>query len=333
MDLTLYRSNTRNQVLNAPVSTSSGYTSAVINSGNVLNKGIEITIGAKPFKWWDINVNFARNMNKILALNALVSDYYTLSSARWGNVTIVAKSGEEYGAIMGRSFLRDDKGKIILDGNRLPQYSARDTHLGNSQYKWIGGITNRFSCKAISLTILLDIKQGGSIYSMTNLLAYSSGLQKGTLEGREGWVRSEQQRIAAGIAEEDWTPNDGLQLKGVQQNPSGGGGGRPQSKDVTVYVNPQVYWQRVTGNIPEPFIYDASFIKVRQLNLDYILPHFNKRIKDITISLVARNPFILSKHIPNVDPESSYNNTTGQGLEYGALPTHRSYGINLNAKF
>jgi TonB-linked SusC/RagA family outer membrane protein len=333
IDATLYRSNTRNQVLNAPVSTSSGYTSAVINSGNVLNAGWEITAGLKPFKCWDINVNFARNQNKILALNALVSDYYTLSSARWGNVTIVAKSGEEYGAIMGRSFLRDDKGRMILDGNKMPQYSSRDTHLGNSQYKWIGGITNRFSWKGIALTILLDIKQGGSIFSMTNLLAYTSGLQKGTLEGREGWVYSEQERVAAGISEGDWTPKNGLELKGVQQTPTGGGGGRPQSKEVIVYVNPQIYWQRVTDNIPEPFVYDASFVKVRQLNLDYTLPHFNKMIKDITISLVARNPFILSKHIPNVDPESSYNNTTGQGLEYGSLPTRRSYGINLNAKF
>lgn len=333
IDATWYRSNTRNQVLNAPVSTSSGYTSAVINSGNVLNHGIEVTLGLKPVAWWNINVNFARNQNKILALNALVSDYYTLASARWANVTIVAKSGEEYGSIMGRSFLRDSKGKMILDGNKLPQYSTRDTRLGNSQYRWFGGITNRFSYKRISLTILLDIKQGGNIYSMTNLLAYASGLQKGTLEGREGWARSEQERVAVGAPPNEWTPKTGLELQGVQQNPAGGGGGRPQSKEVTVFVDPQLYWQRVTGNIPEPFIYDASFVKVRQLNIDYTLPHLNKMIKEVTISLVARNPFILSKHIPNVDPESSYNNVNGQGLEYGALPTRRSYGINLNAKF
>jgi TonB-linked SusC/RagA family outer membrane protein len=333
IDAAWYRSNTRNQVLNAPVSTSSGYTGAVINSGNVLNQGFEFTLGLKPFKWWDISANFARNQNKILALNALVSDYYTLSSARWGNVTIVARSGEEYGTIMGRGFLRDDKGRMILDGNKLPQYSPGDIPLGNSQYKWFGGITNRFSYKALSLTILLDVKQGGKIFSMTNLLAYASGLQKGTLEGREGWARSEEERIAAGMSPEDWVAKDGLQLKGVQQNSSGGGGGRPQSKDVVVYVNPQVYWQRVKDNIPQPFIYDASFIKVRQLNLDYTLPHFNKMIKEVMISLVARNPFILSKHIPNVDPESGYNNVNGQGLEYGALPTRRSFGINLQAKF
>ncbi|SFF01144.1 TonB-linked outer membrane protein, SusC/RagA family [Chitinophaga sp. CF118] len=340
LDATWYRSNTRNQVLNAPVSTSSGYTSAVINSGNVLNHGLEVTLGIKPVVSrnfnWDVNINFARNKNKILALNALVSDYYTLSSARWGNATIVAKSGEEYGTIMGRTFLRDNLGRMILDTKMLPQYSERDSRLGNSQYKWIGGITNRFSYKNLALSVLVDIKQGGSIFSMTNLLAYATGQQKGTLEGREEWVRSEQERMASGTDETTWVPTGGLHLKGVQQNSAGGGLGRPLYKEVAVYVDPQVYWQRVAYNIPEASVYDASFVKVRQLNIDYSLPHylFEKTvIKTVTFSLIARNPFILSKHIPNVDPESSYNNLNGQGFEYGALPTRRSYGINLNAKF
>jgi hypothetical protein len=332
VDATLYSSSTRNQVLNAPVSSSSGYTSAVINSGNVRNRGVEVTLGLKPFVGkgfnWDIDVNFARNQNKILALNSLVSDYYTLSSARWGNVTIVAKSGEEYGSIMGRSFLRDSQGDLVLDGNNLPQYNTRDTKLGNSQYKWIGGINNRFSYKRISLSILLDIKHGGSIFSMTNLLSYSNGLQKGTLTGREGWARSEKERLAAGVTPADWIPTGGLKVEGVFLNENAGGAGRPMYEDVSAYVNPQVYWQRVADNIPEPFIYDASFVKVRQLNIDYRLPFFRK---EVIVSLVSRNPFILSKHIPNVDPESTYNNTNAQGLEYGSLPTRRSFGINIHA--
>jgi hypothetical protein len=332
VDATLYRSNTRNQVLNAPVSSSSGYTSAVINSGNVRNQGVEVTLGLKPVVSkafnWSIDVNFARNQNKILALNSLVSDYYTLSSARWGNVTIVAKSGAEYGSIMGRSFLRDSQGHMILDGNNLPQYNSRDTKLGNSQYKWIGGISNRFSYKRISLTVLLDIKHGGSIFSMTNLLSYANGSQKGTIEGREGWMRSERERLAAGVSETEWEPTGGLYVEGVTLNTNGGGVGRPRYVDVAGYVNPQVYWQRLKDNIPAPFIYDASFVKVRQLNIDYRLPFFRQ---EVIVSLVARNPFILSKHIPNVDPESTYNNTNAQGLEYGSLPTRRSYGINIHA--
>jgi TonB-linked SusC/RagA family outer membrane protein len=322
-DGTVYRSNTRNQVLNAPISSGSGYTSAVINSGNVRNQGVEVTLGLKPivnkYFSWSVDVNFARNQNKILALNSLVSDYYTLSSARWGNVTIVAKSGEEYGSIMGRGFLRDNQGRLILDGNNLPQYNSRDTKLGNSQYKWIGGISNRFAYKRVALNVLIDVKHGGNIFSMTNLLSYANGLQKGTLAGREEWARSEKQRLNAGVGEGDWVPTGGLHVTGLSLNSLD----RPRYEEVDAFVNPEAYWQRVTDNIPEPFIYSASFVKVRQLSIDYT-------IKNVVISLVSRNPFILSKHIPNVDPESTYNNTNGQGLEYGALPTRRSYGINIH---
>jgi len=330
LDLTWYKTNTKNQILDAPISTTSGYTTAIINSGNIENKGIEITLGLKPIVSstfnWEINLNFARNRNKIIKLSPLVSSYYTLASARWANASIVAKEGERYGIIVGHDFLKDSAGNLILDANNLPQYDPTDKKLGNSQYDWTGGINNRFSYKNISFSFLLDFKQGGNIYSMTNLLAYSNGRQKGTLKGREGWVSSEKQRVAAGATAANWVATDGLPISGVNAN-----GGK-----VNAYVNPQTYWQRVAGNIPAAFIYDASYIKVRQINLDYSLPAStikNTPLKECTISLVARNPFILSKHVPNIDPESSYNNSNGQGFEYGSLPTRRSYGINLYLKF
>ncbi len=118
-----------------------------------------------------------------------------------------------------------------------------------------------------------------------------------------------------------WTPTGGRQVTGVQQtgtNPDG----TPVYKEVTAFVSPQAWWQRVTDNIPEQFIYDASFVKIRQLNIDYTFPKTmlrNTPFKDLAISLIGRNLFTLSKHVPNVDPESSYNNGNGQGFEYGSL--------------
>ena len=170
---------------------------------------------------------------------------------------------------------------------------------------------------------------------MTNLLAYANGRQKGTLEGREGWALSEKARLAAGKTPAEWTPTGGLAIKGVQTD-GVDADNKPKYKDAAGFVNPQSYWTRVTDNIPEPFIYDASFVKIRQLNIDYNFPKSilgNGVIRDLTVSLVARNLFTISKHIPNVDPESSYNNSNGQGFEYGSLPTRRSYGINVYAKF
>jgi len=331
LDLTWYQTNTRNQILEAPISTTSGYVTAIINSGNIQNKGIEITLGLKPIVSrifnWEINLNFAQNRNKIIQLSPLVSKYYTLASARWANASIVAQEGERYGIIVGHDFLKDSiSGKLILDANHLPQYDPTDKKLGNSQYDWTGGINNKFTYKNISFSFLLDIKQGGNIYSMTNLLAYSTGRQKGTLAGREEWVSSEKARVAAGATAANWVATGGLPVSGIDAN----------GKDVSAYVNPQTYWQRVAGNIPAAFIYDASYIKVRQISLDYAIPASiikNTHLKECTISLVARNPFILSQHVPNIDPESSYNNSNGQGFEYGSLPTRRSYGINLYLKF
>jgi len=323
LDLSWYRSNTRYQVLNAPLSPATGYTSAVINSGNVLNKGMEIALGFKPFAGrtfsWEININAAYNRNRILALSPLVSGYYTLATARWGNVSIVAQEGAAYGMITGRKFLRDQQGRLILDANYLPRYDPSAATLGNSQYNWTGGVLQQFNYKNLSLGILLDIKQGGDIYSMTNLLAYANGRHKGTLEGREAWQQG----------------TGGYPVKGVQQTGTDASN-QPIYREVSAYVNPQVYWQRISGNIPEPFIYDASFVKLRQLSIDYRLPATlfrNTLIKELALSLVARNLFTLSKHIPNVDPESVYNNSNAQGFEYGSLPARRSCGINLYAKF
>jgi TonB-linked SusC/RagA family outer membrane protein len=330
LDATWYHSKTNDQVLNAPVSTTSGYTSAVINSGNIRNEGVEIALGGTPVTHkdfsWDARIIFSRNMNRILSLNSLMSPYYPMAVARWGNASVVAKKDAEYGMLTGRHFLRDAKGRMVLDGNNLPKYTTADSRLGSNQYAWTGSITNRFAYKRLGLTVLVDIKYGGDIYSMTNLLAYEKGKQKGTLEGREGWARSEQERISAGKTPEEWTATGGLPIKGVEA---------ATGNEVTAYVNPQAYWKRLAENIPEAFVYDASFVKIRELHLDYELPQyaFNKLFSEATVSLVARNPFTLYKAVPNIDPESSYNNTTAQGLEYGSLPTRKSYGIKLFVKF
>ncbi|WP_109700794.1 SusC/RagA family TonB-linked outer membrane protein [Chitinophaga deserti] len=339
LDVTWYQSNTRNQILNAPISSSSGYTSAVINSGNVRNRGVEVTMLVKPASTknfnWDVNLNFARNRNKILELSPLVSGFYTLASARWANASIVAEEGQEYGIIVGRKFQRTEQGKIILDANNLPLYDATDTKIGSGQYEWIGGINNRFTYKNISLGVLLDIKQGGHIYSMTNLLAHANGRQKNTLEGREGWAESERARLAAGQTPANWVPTGGRSVSGVRQT-GVDADNKPIYTDVTAFVSPQAWWQRVTDNIPEEFIYSASFVKIRQLNIDYTFPKSflrNGVFRELAVSLIGRNLFTISKHVPNVDPESSYNNSNGQGFEYGSLPTRRTYGVNLYAKF
>ena len=100
-------------------------------------------------------------------------------------------------------------------------------------------------------------------------------------------------------------------------------------------MNNETYWFDVSRNTPLPFIYDNSYVKCREITLAYTVPQgaLGKAVKGLTVSFVARNPFIVWKNIPNIDPDSNFNNTTGMGLEYGSLPSRKSYGLNVNLKF
>jgi hypothetical protein len=180
--------------------------------------------------------------------------------------------------------------------------------LVNGVYKWTGGFSNDFSYKNFNLSFLIDFKLGAKIFSGTNYNLYLTGLQKNTLEGRDG----------------------GISVSGVDEN------GNAFSKSG---INAQTYWQWIANNtITEEFVYDASFAKLRELSLGYNLPNsFLKRslpfVQSLQLSLVGRNLWTIFKHTPNIDPESSYNNTNGQGLELNGYPSTRNIGFNLNIKF
>lgn len=203
--------------------------------------------------------------------------------------------------------------------------------MGNASWKWTGGITTTLTYKNLSLNAIFDVKVGADLYSMSARASYESGKAKETLAGREDWYKSEEQRQEAGIAKgsTSWKPTGGYIAPGVIDN----GDGTYRKNDI--YVNPEDYWMNVCRNAPSMFIYDNSYVKCRELTLSYNVPQqwLKKAINGLTISLVARNPFIVWKNIPNIDPDSNYNNTTGMGLEYGSLPSRKSYGISVNVKF
>ena len=243
-----------------------------------------------------------------------------------------AKVGENFGAIVGPDFKRNENGDILIDPQTgLPQYDKSNHVLGNASWDWTGGLGTTLTYKNLSLSALFDIKVGADLYSMSARASYESGKSKETLAGREEWYRSEEQRQAAGIAKgsPDWTPTGGFIAPGVIDN--GDGTYRPND----IYINPEDYWMSVCRNAPSMFIYDNSYIKCREITLSYRVPQswLKNVVKGLTVSFVARNPFIVWKNIPNIDPDSNYNNTTGMGLEYGSLPSRRSYGFNVNLKF
>ena len=335
LDITYYSQKSKNQIMGMASSWTSGYTYRLINAGEIDNKGVEIALNTRPIQTkdfsWDLNLNFSKNSNKVRRLVDDM-DMFELEKASWLDVQVAAKVGENFGSIVGPDFKRNNAGQILIDPSTgLPEYDKSNHVLGNASWKWTGGITTTLTYKNLSLNAIFDVKVGADLYSMSARASYESGKAKETLAGREDWYKSEEQRQEAGIAKGSagWKPTGGYIAPGVIDN----GDGTYRKNDI--YVNPEDYWMNVCRNAPSMFIYDNSYVKCRELTLSYNVPQqwLKKAINGLTISLVARNPFIVWKNIPNIDPDSNYNNTTGMGLEYGSLPSRKSYGISVNVKF
>lgn len=318
-DLTYYDKQTTNDIVKITVSPTSGYNQSIENIGKIRNRGFELLLKGTPLKTrhfsWSTSFNFSVNNNKVLYIGGVQSIVINGAIPRWGSeVSISNVVGLPYGQIMGYAYKRDSKGnKIFSDGTTDPVPAGEPVPtglqpLGSTVYKQTGGFSNEFHYKDFSLTLLVDFKYGAKLYSGTNLLLYYYGLQKATLQGRDGGY------IGKGVTE----------------------GGHPN----TIAVPAQQYFQDIsaggTDHIAEEFVYDASFIKWRAATLGYTLPATLLKkgfIKGLSISLVGRNLAVLMKHTPNIDPESSINNTNGQGLELTGYPATRSWGVNVNFKF
>ena len=335
LDFTYYSQLSKNQIMGMASSSTSGYGYRLINAGEIENKGVEIALNTRPIQTkdfsWDLNFNFSKNSNKVKKLVDDM-DMFELEKATWLDVQVAAKVGENFGSIVGPDFQRNENGDILIDPSTgLPMYDKSNHVLGNASWDWTGGVYTNFSYKNISLSAVFDVKVGADLYSMSARAAHETGKSMATLEGREAWYKSEEARQAAGYAKDspDWIPTGGFIAPGVIDN----GDGTYRENDIV--INPEKYWMSVCRNAPSMFIYDNSYVKCREITLSYTLPKaWLKNVVDgLTISFVARNPFIVWKNIPNIDPDSNYNNTTGMGMEYGSLPSRKRYGFNVNVKF
>lgn len=345
LQATYYSQASRDQIIKVPAPLSSGFAMQVINAGVITNKGLELMVSGKPIAnkdfTWDVSLNFARNKSDVKELADGVP-FVSLSDARWLGVSVVAQPNAAYGSIIGYDYMKDDKGEIILDPVTLtPQPSAERTTIGKGVFDWTGGMVTTFTYKNISLGGVLDVKYGAQLFSMTNLFAAIRGSLETTLPGRAEWIESEEKRQSAGKTIDEWKAMGQVQgyvPQGVVQTGTDSQG-KPVYSTNTKAVDPSVYWGNFysDGNgIAVPFIYNATYVKVREITLSYRIMSKGIRkagFKDLSVAVVSRNPFIIYKDVPNVDPDSNYNNGNGQGFEYGSLPSRRSWGFNLNFRF
>lgn len=317
-DMAYYTKNTKDDIAVVTTSGASGYGSKVMNVGEIQNQGVEFMVNVVPVQtpkfMWNSTVNFAYNDSEVKYLGGASSLQIDGATARFGNVSVQNVVGSSFGELIGYKYKRDENGNIVFkDG--IAQADSELSSLGNGVYKLTGGWNNSFKYKDFTLAFLLDFKVGAKLFSGTNYSLYSEGLHKSTLAGR---TPADPNAMITGV--------------GVMV----GDNGNYETNNVA--VDAQTYYKGITrNNISEEFIYDASFLKLRELSLGYEFPRAlltkMKVVKGLNVSLVGRNLWTIIKHTDNIDPESAYNNTNGQGLELNGYPATRNIGFNVNVKF
>ncbi|MDR1021883.1 MAG: SusC/RagA family TonB-linked outer membrane protein, partial [Prevotellaceae bacterium] len=316
-DMAYYKKNTKDDIAVVTTSKTSGFSAQVMNIGEIENSGFEFMVDAVPVHIrdfsWNTTFNFAINSSEVIYLG---EDVERLSidgaQANGGGVWIHNIVGKSYGEIVGYKYKRSPDGQIVYV-NGIPQREDEVSELGSGVYKWTGGWNNRLNYKNFTLDFLIDFKLGAKLFSGTNRNLTSTGMHKQTLQGREN-SGSEKTLVGDGVM----LDANGSYVKN------------------TVAVTAQEYWGGVSS-VAEDFIYDASFIKLREVSLGYTFPQSilgkQRFVKGLNVSLVARNLWTILKYTDNIDPESAINNTNGQGLELNGYPTTRNIGFNLNVKF
>lgn len=334
LDLTYYTSNTINQILNIPLSITSGYGSRSINAGKIRNWGYEAMLNIQGIRnrnfQWTTDVNFSANRSKVIELRDGLTNL-VMASRR---VTVEARVGERMGDLYGIGFARvqnsdpnapyyDASGKfvgqMVFDPNNgRPVRTTNRIKLGNYNPDFMVGLNNSFTWKGVNLSFLFDIRSGGKLYSETQTVGREGGIIIESLEGRA----------------------DGYDLTKDGNGVVGQGvvfvGGVPQVNTRKVAAREwHTAWTGGRG-IAEGVMYDASFIKLRELQMGYTIPDkvWGKLpFRGVHVSMVGRN-LLLWDRVPHVDPENmSYAGGTAlPGIENMAIPSARSYGINLRVK-
>ncbi|MCP9753360.1 SusC/RagA family TonB-linked outer membrane protein [Ferruginibacter sp. HRS2-29] len=313
LDLTYYSNRTKNQLATVPLDPTTGYQYAFVNVGEVGNKGVEVILKGQPVKSknfnWSTTITWSKNKNKVLSLADGVT---SKDIAYGGNATIRATVGGSTGDIWGFGFVRDPQGNIVYTAAGLPARPAEIKYIGNAYADWKGGIQNEFSYKNYRISFLIDGQYGGLIYSQTHHKSTEQGKLQHTLAGRE-----ENYIIGVGVVDD------------------GTGHYVPNTKKVLPVDYYADYYRR--ANV-EANSFDASYVKLRELRLDYTLTSAvlgKSFIKSASVGLYGRDLFMITS-FPIFDPQtaSSLNGgTLVPGVEMGQLPSTTTMGINLTLKF
>lgn len=313
-DASYYHTNTVDQIIPVAVSLAIGYSSKFVNAGDIENKGVELSLFATPIRnedfSWNVNVNFSRNRNKVLSLYEN-STNLRLASFQ-GGVSLNASVGRPYGELQSATYEYLNGERLIKENGLWQTTSTTSNIIGNINPDWIGGINNTFKYKDLTLSFLIDVRKGGDLFSLDMYYGSAAGLYPRTV-GLNDLGNPVRDAVADG---------GGVILPGVTAD------GSPNTNRVTITSNNSFYEPQ------SEFVYDASYIKLRELSLSYSLPEkmISKYFKDIELSLIGRNLWIIHKNVPYADPEENLSSGNIQGYQSGSYPTTRTIGLNVKLK-
>lgn len=316
LDFTYYNNNSRNQIMQLPTADAFGYEYKVINAGKINNKGIEATLTFNPIRqknWdWTAIANFSKNSNKIVQLSDVVNTLQLSNTL----VSLVAKEGESYGQIMGYDFVYAPDGQKVVNSDGVYMRTDQFVPLGSVLPDFLWSFQNQLRYKDFTFGFLIDSRVGGKFFSQTYKVAMYSGILESTAANniRETGV------VLDGVTGNVVFNSDGTYaVSNTAQN----------TKNVTAQA-----WAQNQYNGPTAYtVFDATFIKLRELTLGYTFKLPKWKIESVSVTAYARNLWNIYTKSKDIDPEVTNSGGNVQGIEGGNIPTPLTYGVNLGFKF
>ncbi len=318
-DISYYNAETVDQIVPVVVSTSTGYNSQFLNAGTIENKGVELTVFGTPVQSqdfsWNVTLNWSRNRNSVVELfqgaeNLILADFQ-------GGISLNATVGQPYVTIRGSNFIFTGGQKTVGANGRYLTSTTSNEVIGNPNPDWIGGINNTFKYKNFSLSFLIDTRQGGEVFSLDMYYGLATGLYPETAGNND----------LGNPSRATLTQGGGVIMPGVTAD----------GKTNTIRVTNNYGTYGYARNPAAAFVYDASFIKLREVVLTYALPKATMSrlapFKAIEFSLIGRNLWIIDKKVPYADPEETISSGNLQGYQSGAYPTTKLLTFNLRLRF
>ena len=320
-DVSYYNAKTFDQIFGVPVSRATGYDSRFLNAGNVRNKGVELTAFGTPVQTkdfsWNVNVNWTRNRNKV---EELTGDIKNISLGTYaGGASLNAPLGKPFGIIRSTDFVYTNGQKTVGPDGLYLITPTSNNDIGDINPDWTGGINNTLRYKNASLSFLVDVRKGGDVLSVDMSYGLSSGLYAETA-GLNDLGNPKRNPLSEG---------GGIILPGVTED------GKPNTKRIPAQFSGEAYGYDYQPD--KAFLYDASYVKLREVVLNYSLPKsFVNRLRvfqGVDLSLVGRNLWIIHKNLPYADPEETQSAGNYQGFQVGAYPSTRTLGFNIKLRF